>query len=135
MRLRLLYGLLFAGGLLADVGSLIPSNKQAPDPTVLSMDEMAIDIHIDGSNARVLMRQIFSSHVPAISEGNYVFALPGGGPERGSPADVAILGAGIWVIEELDLRSIEPGEYELCCLPLKLQGADGAPARALLRSL
>lgn len=48
---------------------------------------------------------------------------------------VAILGAGIWVIEELDLRAIAPGDYELCCLPLKLQGADGAPARALLRSL
>lgn len=48
---------------------------------------------------------------------------------------VAILCAGIWVIEELDLSAIAPGDYELCCLPLKLQGADGAPARALLRTL
>ena len=69
---------LFAGGLFADVGSLIPTTKQAPDPAILSMEEMAIDINIDGSNARVFMRQIFASHVPSVSEGNYVFALPGG---------------------------------------------------------
>jgi arylformamidase len=44
-----------------------------------------------------------------------------------------VLRAGIWVIEGLDLRSVEPGPYELTCLPLKIKGGDGAPARALLR--
>lgn len=44
-----------------------------------------------------------------------------------------ILGAQVWVIEGLDLSAIEPGDYELMCLPLKIQGADGAPCRALLR--
>jgi arylformamidase len=47
----------------------------------------------------------------------------------------ALLQAGIWVIEGLDLRCVEPGRYDLICLPLKLQGAEGAPARALLRSI
>ena len=70
MRLRLLLAVLSAAGLLADAGSLIPSNKQAPDPAVLSMEEMAIDIDIDGSNARVLMRQIFASRVANVLEGN-----------------------------------------------------------------
>lgn len=46
----------------------------------------------------------------------------------------ALLGAGIWVIEGLNLESVEPGEYELICLPLRLMGADGAPARAVLRN-
>ncbi len=46
---------------------------------------------------------------------------------------VAILGAGIAVIEGLDLAEVEPGDYELICLPLKIAGADGAPARAVLR--
>lgn len=46
---------------------------------------------------------------------------------------VIVLGAGIWVIEGLCLDGVEAGEYELCCLPLKVEGADGAPARALLR--
>jgi arylformamidase len=36
------------------------------------------------------------------------------------------------VIEGLDLGAVEPGEYELYCLPLKLVGSDGAPARTIL---
>jgi arylformamidase len=47
----------------------------------------------------------------------------------------ALLGAGIWIIEGLDLEKVEPGDYELVCLPLKLVGSDGAPARAVLRRL
>ena len=47
----------------------------------------------------------------------------------------ALLGAGIWLIEGLNLKHVEPGEYELVCLPLKLVGSDGAPARAVLRRL
>jgi arylformamidase len=48
---------------------------------------------------------------------------------------LVLLGAGIWIIEGLDLSAVEPGDYELACLPLKLVGADGAPARAALRRL
>jgi arylformamidase len=44
-----------------------------------------------------------------------------------------LLGAGIVVVEGLDLRQAGPGEYELLCLPMKIEGADGAPARVLLR--
>jgi arylformamidase len=47
----------------------------------------------------------------------------------------ALLDAGICVIEGLALQHIEPGEYELLCLPLLIVGSDGAPARALLRPL
>ena len=36
------------------------------------------------------------------------------------------------MIEGLDLSGVEPGEHELICLPLKVEGGDGAPARALL---
>lgn len=48
---------------------------------------------------------------------------------------VILLEAGIWIIEGLDLTRIEPGRYELACLPLKIVGSDGAPARAALRRL
>lgn len=48
---------------------------------------------------------------------------------------VAMLTAGIWVIEGLDLRNVDAGSYEMVCLPLRLKGADGAPARVLLRRL
>ena len=37
------------------------------------------------------------------------------------------------ILEGLDLRGVEPGDYDLFCLPLRIVGADGAPARALLR--
>lgn len=43
-----------------------------------------------------------------------------------------LLGAGVVIVEGLDLRGIDSGPYELCCLPLKLVGSDGAPARVLL---
>jgi arylformamidase len=48
---------------------------------------------------------------------------------------VALLGAGIWIMEGLDLSQVSAGRYELICLPLKLVGADGAPARAILREI
>jgi len=47
----------------------------------------------------------------------------------------ALLEAGIWIIEGLNLEHVEPGNYELICLPLKLVGSDGAPARAVLRPM
>lgn len=47
----------------------------------------------------------------------------------------AILGAGIWAIEGLDLNQVEPGRYEMACLPMKLTGSDGAPARVALRRI
>lgn len=46
-----------------------------------------------------------------------------------------LLGSGIGVIEGLDLRRVDAGSYFLACLPLKIEGSDGAPARAVLWSL
>lgn len=46
-----------------------------------------------------------------------------------------LLGAGVWCIETLDLRSVEPGRYEMICLPLLIAGAEASPARALLRRI
>lgn len=38
----------------------------------------------------------------------------------------------IVLLETLNLKDAAPGRYELVCLPLKLQGVDGSPCRALL---
>jgi arylformamidase len=38
----------------------------------------------------------------------------------------------IVIVEGLDLSEISPGEYDFCCLPLRLDALDGAPARAVL---
>ncbi len=51
----------------------------------------------------------------------------------GAPAHHILLGGGTIVIEGLNLRDVEPGSYELFCLPLRVVGADGAPARVVLR--
>jgi arylformamidase len=44
----------------------------------------------------------------------------------------ALLGADVVILEGLVLTGVEPGEYFLACLPLKLAGSDGSPARAIL---
>lgn len=44
-----------------------------------------------------------------------------------------LLAAGVVLLEGLNLAAVAPGAYELICLPLKLVGADGSPARAVLR--
>lgn len=66
--------------------------------------------------------------------GNDYLSIAGMGPEA-AETHVTLLEAGIWIIEGLYLGGVEPGDYELACLPLPLQAADGAPVRAALRRL
>jgi arylformamidase len=53
--------------------------------------------------------------------------------KAGAPAHHALLGAGIVIIEGLNLWDVEAGQYEMYCLPLRIEGADGAPARVVLK--
>lgn len=48
------------------------------------------------------------------------------------PVHHALLGAGAVIVEGLRLAEVSPGPYELSCLPLRLKGGDGGPARATL---
>ncbi len=52
--------------------------------------------------------------------------------EDPAPTHRILLGAGMVLIEGLYLAEVPPGPYTLYCLPLRLQGAEGAPARAIL---
>lgn len=52
--------------------------------------------------------------------------------ENGVPTHRELLGAGIVVVEGLNLNGIIPGRYQLAVLPLKINALDGAPARAIL---
>ena len=45
----------------------------------------------------------------------------------------ALLSRGIYILEDLDLGHIQPGRYEMICLPLRLQGGDASPVRAIIR--
>jgi arylformamidase len=53
----------------------------------------------------------------------------------GRPAHNILLGAGVVIVEGLNLADVPPGDYELACLPLKIKDADGAPARVFLREI
>ena len=57
----------------------------------------------------------------------------GGYHVDGPETHQALLGGGVWIIEGLNLSQAEPGIYDLICLPLRIVGGDGAPARAILR--
>ncbi len=53
----------------------------------------------------------------------------------GYPTHMTLLSHDVMVIEGVNLTKVEPGRYRLACLPLRLIGADGSPARVLLEDL
>jgi len=53
--------------------------------------------------------------------------------KAGAPAHRALLSQGVIIIEGLDLSEADPGMYEMYCLPLRIAGGDGAPARVILK--
>ena len=48
------------------------------------------------------------------------------------PVHRTLLGAGVVIVEGLDLAAVGPGSYQLVCLPLRIVDGDGAPARVVL---
>jgi arylformamidase len=95
---------------------------KTPNGELWASEEFTRDfIRLDGSGARwVVERGIRLIGIDYLSIGD-------------EEAHRILLGGGVVPLEGLDLRAVDPGRYELLCLPLKVVGADGAPARALLR--
>ena len=52
--------------------------------------------------------------------------------DQTGPVHTLLLGAGIIFVEGLALEEVPPGACRFCCLPIKLRGSDGAPARAMV---
>jgi len=52
--------------------------------------------------------------------------------DRGFGAHYLLLGAGVLILETINLRDVPPGRYTLLCLPLRLAGAEASPVRAVL---
>ena len=85
-------------------------------------------VHITAAAARYLVeRQVRLIGIDYLSVGG--FHADGAGTHQ------ALLKAGIWLVEGLNLKKVRAGKYQLICLPLKIDGGDGAPARALLRAV
>ncbi len=83
-------------------------------------------VYISAAAAQFLVeRKVRTVGIDYLSVGGYM--------HDGVETHRILLGAGIWLIEGLNLSAAKPGAYELVCLPLRVAGADGAPARAILR--
>lgn len=52
----------------------------------------------------------------------------------GAPVHRALLAANVLVVEAVDLLDVPPGPCEIYCLPLRIEGGDGAPARVLIQT-
>jgi arylformamidase len=53
-------------------------------------------------------------------------------PESEMAAHVPLLAGGCWIVENLELGGVADGRYHMVCLPMKLAGVEGAPARVVL---
>lgn len=102
----------------AQSGVLIPASAQKPNPAILSLDEMSVDIKIDNQFARVRVVQIFGNHTASVQEGQYVFLIP----TTASISDFAVWDGDVRIpgvilekrraeeiYQDLALQSIDPG--------------------------
>lgn len=94
---------------------------KTPNGRLWERDEFSRDfIRLNGSGARyVVERGIRAIGIDFLSIGD-------------EEAHRELLSVGVIPIEGLDLRAVHPAAYKLVCLPLRLEGSDGAPARAVL---
>ncbi|HEU4648381.1 MAG TPA: cyclase family protein [Gemmatimonadales bacterium] len=102
--------------------------KTANSPRVWQANQFVEDaVHLSVEAARWLAaRRVRTIGIDYLSVGGYA-------ADNGVAVHQALLGAGIWIIEGLDLTRVPAGPCELVCLPIKLAGAEGAPARAFVR--
>ena len=124
---------------------------EVSDPESIKPDEL--DPHGLRRNERILFKTQNSARRWSIEDFVYVsqeaaryladrgirtvgvdYLSVGGFRKDGVETHRALLEAGIWVIEGLVLSGFHLGEYELVCLPIKIERSDGAPARAILRA-
>ncbi len=105
----------------AQAGVLVPTSKDKPDPSVLALDEMSVQVTIDNQFARVRVVQIFGNRTERIQEGRYVFLIP----TTASISDFAVWDGDVRIpgvilekrqaaeiYENLALQSIDPGLLE-----------------------
>ncbi|MGF1590708.1 MAG: cyclase family protein [Pleurocapsa sp.] len=109
-------------------GERILFKTQNSDRALKSAQFVEDFVHISTEAAHYLAeKKVRTVGVDYLSVGGY----------QGNVIEVhhALLGSGIWAIEGLNLAQVEPGKYELICLPIKLKDGDGGLARAILRPI
>ena len=113
-----------SAGIPAEVSRLLAKTKNSTfwseDPHTFHEDFTAIDTR----GAKWL-----ANHGIQTVGLDYLSIAPFG---NSAPTHKILLQEGVVIIEGLNLSDVDPGWYSLYCLPLKLVGSDGAPARAVL---
>jgi arylformamidase len=85
-------------------------------------------VHLTESGARYLIEKgVCMAGIDYLSIEKY--------KNPGAPVHTLLLRANVLVVEGVHLLDVPPGPYEIFCLPLRIQGADGAPARVILRDI
>lgn len=96
------------------------------------------------NSSRWASQKEFDSNYVAISEGGAEYLVKKGirligvdtlsvAPfDAAAPTHHILLKKNILIVEGLDFSKVRGGSYTFCCLPLKIAGSDGAPARAIL---
>lgn len=104
--------------LAAEVGVLIPSGSEGPDPQKLSLEEMRVDVRIEDQTARVRILQIYASHTSGVLEGEWLFGLPSNAAVsdfavwddvRRIPGVILERRRALEIYESLKAQSIDPG--------------------------
>jgi arylformamidase len=84
-------------------------------------------VYLTAEAARYLAeRKVRTLGIDYLSVGGYA-------ADNGVAVHEPLLEAGVAIIEGLDLTAVPAGPCDLICLPIKLAGGDGAPARAFVR--
>jgi arylformamidase len=84
-------------------------------------------VYLTAEAARHLAaRKVRTLGIDYLSVGGYA-------ADNGVAVHEPLLAAGVAIIEGLDLTAVPAGPCDLICLPIKLAGGDGAPARAFVR--
>lgn len=85
-------------------------------------------VYLSNEGARFLAeRRVRLVGVDYLSAGSYRYG--------GKEVHKTLLSTGVWLVEGLDLSATTAGRYFMICLPLRIEGGDGAPARAVLKHL
>lgn len=124
----------------------VPLDKFIGECIVLEVDTEVItgeyvDEHFPKSTKRLLLKssgKAYFEKTGAEEAAYFGYDLIGtDGMSVGSPGDQinphkAILGEGVAVLENLDLSGVKPGRYFLVAVPVKINGVEAAPVRAVL---
>ena len=124
-------------------GASLPREVSASALQSLAIPDAAERLLLKTRNSALWERDSFSEDSVSLDESGARWLVERGvrliGIDYLSIGDEAahqvLLRAGVVPLEGLDLRQVEPGSYRLICLPLRIEGSDGGPARVLLETL